>query len=159
MPASIASDALPSRLIPGALEYPNPVPRKKAASIAMGRTLLSLEIPRTGVRELGSWVTSFSPRRVRNVLIIGAGPVGRQLACSLDADESARSAVLGFLDEHAPIGGAVLGRIADLASIARREFVEEIILTAPLHRDAVQKAIQEARANQIDVRLVPDFFG
>ncbi len=65
--------------------------------------------------------------------------------------------MLGFLDERAPLGGAVLGRIDDLARIARREFVDEIILTTATHRETTQRSFDEARANQIDVKLVPEF--
>jgi exopolysaccharide biosynthesis polyprenyl glycosylphosphotransferase len=67
--------------------------------------------------------------------------------------------VLGFLDERAPVGGAVLGRIADLARIVRRDFVDEIILTTTTYGEVTRRVIREAQANQIDVRLVPDFFG
>jgi exopolysaccharide biosynthesis polyprenyl glycosylphosphotransferase len=104
-------------------------------------------------------VRNLRPRRVRNVLIIGAGQVGRQLARHLEQDDSARSLVLGFLDDRAPIGGAILGRIDDLARIQRRDFVDEIILTTATHGDTTRRIIREARANQIDVKLVPEFFG
>lgn len=149
----------PSRLIPGALDYADAIPRKKAASATVDGSLWKWK-PRVGQAPKPSfWVTGQGPRHVRNVLIIGAGQVGRQLAHHLERDDSARSLVLGFLDETAPVSGAVLGRIDDLVRIARREFVDEIILTTPAHREATQRAIREARANQIDVKLVPDFFG
>lgn len=106
-----------------------------------------------------SWLGHLRLRRVRNVLIIGAGPVGRQLANHMAQADSARSLVLGFLDDRAPLGGAILGRIADLARIQRRDFVNEIILTAAPHGETTRQIIREARANQIDVKLVPEFFG
>jgi exopolysaccharide biosynthesis polyprenyl glycosylphosphotransferase len=93
------------------------------------------------------------------VLIIGAGQIGRQLAHHLERDDSARSLVLGFLDDHAPVSGGVLGRIDDLARIVRRDFVDEIILTTSGPGETTRRIIREARANHIDVRVVPDFFG
>ena len=158
-----SAGTLPSRLIPGALSYADAVPRKKA-SVTTAHDFPGKwqSRPAPGqaafrVAGSGSW-TGLRPRRIRNVLIIGAGEAGLWLAYHLEQGHSARSFV-GFLDEHAPLGGAVLGRIDDLASIVRREFVDEIILTTPTHREVAQRVIREARANQIDVKLVPDFFG
>jgi exopolysaccharide biosynthesis polyprenyl glycosylphosphotransferase len=98
-------------------------------------------------------------RDVRNVLIIGAGPVGRQLAAYISEDISCRRSVMGFLDQNEPIGGDVHGRLDDLASIARTDFVDEIILTAPYQPDLARRVIREARRNQLDVKVVPDLFG
>lgn len=150
--------ALPSRLIPGALDYADAIPRKKAASATVDGNFWKWRplLPSTEPRR--SWVFNLRLRRVRNVLIIGAGPVGRQLAYHLAQADSARSLVLGFLDDRAPIGGAVLGRISDLARIQRRDFVDEIILTAT-NSEITRRIIRESRANQIDVKLVPEFFG
>ena len=98
-------------------------------------------------------------RDVRNVLIIGAGQVGRQLAAYISEDVSCSRSVVGFLDENEPIGGDVHGRLDDLARIARTDFVDEIILTAPHQPDLARRIIREARRNQIDVKVVPDLFG
>jgi exopolysaccharide biosynthesis polyprenyl glycosylphosphotransferase len=151
--------AFPSRLIPGALDYAAAVPRQKATSVSVDASSWKWQphihqAPRTSF-----WPTGLKLRRVRNVLIIGAGRVGRQLAHHLEQDDSVRSVVLGFLDDCAPIGGAVLGRVADLVRIARRDFVDEIILTSSANCELTKTTIREARANQIDVKLVPDFFG
>lgn len=152
-----APGALPSRLIPGALDYADAVPRKKAVSATVDGSFWQWRPLPSPPQPSRWWVCNLRLRRVRNVLIIGAGPVGRQLAHHLAAD-SARSLVLGFLDDRAPIGGAILGRIADLARIQRRDFVDEIILTAT-NTETARRIIREARANQIDVKLVPEFFG
>lgn len=148
----------PSRLIPGALYYSDVIPRKKALSATVDASLWKWQPHLRPAPKPRFWVSGLKPR-VRNVLIIGAGPVGWQLAHHLEKGGSVGSRCLGFLDEHAPIGGAVLGRIDDLARIVRREFIDEIILTTPTHRETAQHVIREARANQIDVKLVPDFFG
>jgi len=156
-----AAVAFPSRLIPGALDYADAVPRSKTASAILDGSFWKWQTPAqlSPAPESSSWASGLKLRRVRNVLIIGAGQVGRQLAHHLERDDSARSHVLGFLDDRAPLGGAILGRIHDLDSIARREFVDEIILTSAIHGEVTKRIIQQARINQIDVRLVPDFFG
>jgi FlaA1/EpsC-like NDP-sugar epimerase len=52
---------------------------------------------------------------VRNVLIIGAGKAGRELASHMGEDLACKRVVMGFLDEDEPIGGDVHGRVEDLA--------------------------------------------
>ena len=98
-------------------------------------------------------------REVRNVLIIGAGKLGREVAVSLQHDPAGGRVVLGFLDEHLPIGGDVRGRVGDLARIARAEFVDEIIFAIPRERDLGRRVIEEARRNRLDVKMVPDLLG
>jgi exopolysaccharide biosynthesis polyprenyl glycosylphosphotransferase len=98
-------------------------------------------------------------RDVRNVLIIGAGKTGRELASHMGEDLAGKRVVMGFLDEDEPIGGDVHGRVADFARIARTDFVDEIILTAPQQPELARRVIREARRNQIDVKVVPDLFG
>ena len=98
-------------------------------------------------------------RDVRNVLIIGAGRLGRKLAAHMNQDLACGCAVVGFLDEDEPIGGDVHGRVEDLGRIVRTDFVDEIILTAPQQPDVARWVIREARRNQIDVKVVPDLFG
>jgi exopolysaccharide biosynthesis polyprenyl glycosylphosphotransferase len=100
-----------------------------------------------------------SGRDVRNVLIIGAGTLGRKLATHMTEDLACRRVVMGFLDEDEPIGGDVHGRVEDLARIVRTDFVDEIVLTAPQQPDVARRVIREARRNQIDVKVVPDLFG
>jgi exopolysaccharide biosynthesis polyprenyl glycosylphosphotransferase len=94
----------------------------------------------------------------RNVLIVGAGQIGRKLALFLEHNDSSR-VVRGFLDQSYPVGGDVLGGVENLASVARKEFVDEIILAVPQQSDIAHQAIWQARRNRIDVKLVPDLFG
>jgi exopolysaccharide biosynthesis polyprenyl glycosylphosphotransferase len=98
-------------------------------------------------------------RDVRNVLIIGAGKLGRELAAHLSQDITGRYVVMGFLDEEEPVGGEVKGRVEDLSRIVRTDFVDEIILAAPQQPEVARRVIREARRNQIDVKVVPDLFG
>jgi FlaA1/EpsC-like NDP-sugar epimerase len=67
----------------------------------------------------------------QNVLIVGAGRLGRELAAILQRDRIHGRRVVGFVDERQSVGGDVLGRVDDLARIARSEFVDEVILAIP----------------------------
>ena len=94
----------------------------------------------------------------RNVLIVGAGQLGREIAAHLRREDGARN-VLGFLDESMPPDGEVRGRISDLSRVARAEFVDEIILTIPHEREVARRVIREARLNRLDVKVAPDLLG
>jgi exopolysaccharide biosynthesis polyprenyl glycosylphosphotransferase len=98
-------------------------------------------------------------RRERNVLIVGAGPVGRELAATLEREHLAGRIVVGFLDEVEAVTGDVLGRVENLARIARAEFVDEIILAIPNQHDLALQVIREARRNRLNIRAVPDLYG
>jgi len=95
----------------------------------------------------------------RNVLIIGSQAAGRGLATYLKQHPAARCVVRGFLDDSETVGGEVLGRVADLAGIARAQFVDDVILTAPYQRDLVSRVILEAEQNHLGLKVVPDLFG
>jgi exopolysaccharide biosynthesis polyprenyl glycosylphosphotransferase len=98
-------------------------------------------------------------RQVRNVLIIGAGPVGRRIAAEVEAHSETGRVVCGFLDDELPMGNRVIGRVSSMAQLARTGFVDEVILAAPRNRDLIQRVVQEARTLRLDVKLVPDLFG
>jgi exopolysaccharide biosynthesis polyprenyl glycosylphosphotransferase len=95
----------------------------------------------------------------RNVLIVGTGQVGRGVAAYLEQRPATRRNVCGFLDDETPPGDRVLGRIADLARIARREFVDEVILTSARSSEVTRWILEEARRLRLDVEIVPELFG
>jgi len=92
-------------------------------------------------------------------LIVGAGPIGRELAETLEREHIDGRTVVGFLDPVEPVAGDVLGRVENLARIARSEFVDEIILAIPNQHDLALHAIREARHNRLNVRAVSDLYG
>jgi exopolysaccharide biosynthesis polyprenyl glycosylphosphotransferase len=94
----------------------------------------------------------------RNVLIVGAGDVGRRVAAQLGKHPTGR-VVCGFLDDQAPIGGEILGRARDLARMARERFVDEVILAAPQNNELTRWVVEEARQLRLDVEIVPDLLG
>lgn len=95
----------------------------------------------------------------RNVLIIGAGGVGQRVAEHVRRHASTGRTICGFLDDEKPLGRGVLGRTVDLARIARKEFVDEVILTAPRKSELTRWVVEEARRLRLDVEVVPELFG
>jgi exopolysaccharide biosynthesis polyprenyl glycosylphosphotransferase len=94
----------------------------------------------------------------RNVLIVGAGPVGRSVAGYLREHPTERN-LCGFLDDDWPVVEEVVGRVAQLSRVARERFVDEIILAAPRNSNMSRWVIEEARQLRLDVEIVPDLLG
>ncbi len=98
-------------------------------------------------------------RSVRNVLIVGAGTLGRELGEFFEKNPQMGFVVKGYLDDNFPLSLPVLGRIDDLDRIARAEFVDEVILAIPCEADQARRVIQRARVNRLNVKIVPELFG
>jgi exopolysaccharide biosynthesis polyprenyl glycosylphosphotransferase len=96
---------------------------------------------------------------VRNVLIVGAGGAGRRVSSYVEQSSAGDRKVCGFLDDDRPLGNGVLGRVSDLARVARREFVDEVILAAPRHSNLTRQVLNEAKRLRLDVEIVPDLSG
>ncbi|MBZ5682155.1 MAG: sugar transferase [Acidobacteriia bacterium] len=95
----------------------------------------------------------------RNVLILGAGDVGRRVASHVERHPEDGRAICGFLDDNRPLGNGVIGRVSDLARLARIGFVDEVILATPHDRELTLRVLSQARRLRLDVEMVPDLFG
>jgi exopolysaccharide biosynthesis polyprenyl glycosylphosphotransferase len=100
-----------------------------------------------------------TPGDARNVLIVGAGSVGQRVASYVEGHPEAGRTVCGFLDNDRPLSNKVIGRVNDLARLARTGFVDEVILAAPHDRSLTPQVLREARRLRLDVEIVPDLFG
>jgi len=98
-------------------------------------------------------------RYPRNVLIVGANTVGRAMALHVAANPNAGRVLCGLLDNERPIGDGVVGRVSDLARLARTAFVDEVVLAAPRDRNLTLQVLREARRLRLDVEFVPELFG
>lgn len=95
----------------------------------------------------------------RNVLIVGAGRAGREIARTLQAHPESGRKVCGFLDDEKPLDKGVIGGTADMARLARTEFVDEVIVTAPQNSEVARQVLSEARRLRLDLGIVPELFG
>jgi len=96
---------------------------------------------------------------LRKVLIVGAGGLGRRLVSYVEAHPEGGRTVYGILDNERPLGNGVIGRVSDLARLARTGFVDAVILAGPHDRNLTLQVLQEARRLRLDVEIVPDLFG
>lgn len=95
----------------------------------------------------------------RNVLIVGAGRVGRRVAAYIERHSDCDRRICGFLDDDRPLGNEVVGRISELALMARKGFVDEVILAAPHDEELAGRMIREAKRLRLDLEIVPELFG
>jgi exopolysaccharide biosynthesis polyprenyl glycosylphosphotransferase len=135
------------------------VPPKNLQSLALDGSFGTLQARSESSQVRRAAIPRAEQRRGQNVLIIGAGPVGRELAATLERQSIAGRTVVGFLDETETLSGDVLGRVEHLARIARVEFVDEIILAIPNQHDLALRVIREARRSRLSIRAVPDLYG
>ncbi len=89
----------------------------------------------------------------RNVLIVGAGREAEALRQHLENMRHLGYRFKGFVE----LAGGGSG-LEGLFQQARRHFVDEIFFTAGSERGVVQKALEEARRQGVDLRLVPDMW-
>jgi exopolysaccharide biosynthesis polyprenyl glycosylphosphotransferase len=100
-----------------------------------------------------------SVRRLRNVLIIGAGEVGRTVAGHLERHPEEGRTLCGFLDDKRPLGNGIIGRVSNLAHLARTGFIDEVLLATPHDRKQTLRVLHEACQLRLDVGMVADLFG
>jgi exopolysaccharide biosynthesis polyprenyl glycosylphosphotransferase len=108
------------------------------------------------------WSTEREPFggvEARNVLIVGAGRVGRRVAAYIARHPACGRRTCGFLDDKRPLGNDVIGRVSNLALMARKGFVDEVILAAPHDGELALRVFGEAKRLRLDLEIVPDLFG
>ena len=145
-----------ARLIPGiALAHPRKAQREPAGNseLSFFGALRSGKLSQNHQRNL------LADRGPRNVLIVGAGAVGRKIANHLETHPEMDRVFCGFLDDRKPLGKGVIGRTMHLAQLARTGFVDEVILAAPRDRDVTLRVLRAAQRLRLDVKLAPDLFG
>ncbi len=102
-----------------------------------------------------AWARRSHTTHMRNVLIVGGGPVACSIARALCHDPLHREFVRGCVDDDLPLSPNVLGRIADLDWLARAEFIDEVILALPGQPEQTREAAEVAFRNHLDIRAVP----
>lgn len=98
-----------------------------------------------------------------NVLIIGAGRVGRMLIEEIKMHPYLGLKIVGFLDDFKEGNGIVngyrvIGNINDFEKVVRQEFVDEVFVTIPSQYKIVQSLISKGRELGVTLRIVPEFY-
>jgi exopolysaccharide biosynthesis polyprenyl glycosylphosphotransferase len=101
---------------------------------------------------------------VRNVLIVGSGPVAHALRHHVESIHHLGYVFKGFIDCSDPgsgylsTSGDVVGTLDTLFLQARRYFVDEIFFTSPCERGVIANVLHQARLSGVDLRVVPDMY-
>ncbi len=104
---------------------------------------------------------------LQNVLVLGAGEMGRAVAQKISQYKDLGFVLKGFLDddkevgEKVDVGGGVevLGRIGDLGAILEKGEVSEVFVALDLNNYAkILETIKVANKYVVNVRLIPDLF-
>lgn len=104
---------------------------------------------------------------LQNVLVIGAGEMGKAVAQKILVYKDLGFRLKGFLDDERPVGEEieidggveVLGRIRDLGPILDEGEVNEVFVALDLNNYAkIQETIKVAHRYVVNIRLIPDLF-
>lgn len=100
----------------------------------------------------------------RNLVIVGAGYRGRDLADAIDRHPELGYRLIGFVEDDSRVahesGNRILGTTADLPSIVERYAVDEIIIAAaPSWQETLMRYLVETgRESSVQVRVFPSLF-
>ncbi len=96
-----------------------------------------------------------------NVLIIGAGKVGRLLKEEIKRKKGLGLKVVGFLDDHPQEVDSsdrqkVLGGLSDFRHVVQKHFIDQVFVTIHHNTDIVRRILLQAPRLGVAVRVVPE---
>jgi len=98
-----------------------------------------------------------------NVLIIGAGKVGRSLVEEINKRPGLGMRVVGFLDdfkvsEPKDQGPAIIGQLGDFTRVCRHEFIHRVFITIQNDSEVFLDLLEQAKELGVAVRVIPQGF-
>jgi exopolysaccharide biosynthesis polyprenyl glycosylphosphotransferase len=104
----------------------------------------------------------------KNALIVGCGANGEMLRRHLEQNPDVGYVFKGYLDRR-QVGrrpdptrnkeeADILGPAEQLPAIARKHFIDEVLISVPSDRHLVKEIARHARIAGLNVRVVPDFY-
>ncbi len=96
----------------------------------------------------------------RRVLIIGAGPVGQDLADKINNHPYLGLKLSGFLDDNPEKwGNNVLGGLESVRSTVKRKKIDDVVISLPRRAfDKVNRLVSELHDLPVKVWVIPDYF-
>jgi exopolysaccharide biosynthesis polyprenyl glycosylphosphotransferase len=134
-----------ARLPVGFPDSDKPLHRKTAAST------WTIEAGEEAEQTLAS--ATVGARARKRILIVGYTEVSRALATSILSNGNSGCEVIGFIDDEPHPD--VLGATRDLLPIARRHFVDEIVIAKHVGNE-LKHALDEARREHMNMVLIPE---
>jgi len=99
--------------------------------------------------------------RNRNVLIVGVGRVGKLVWGEIQRHSYLGFRAIGFLDDNGgrlKEGPPVVGKLTDFLHVAKKYFIDEVIITIPSERKVISNLIEQAKGLRLGIRIVPEDF-
>jgi Undecaprenyl-phosphate glucose phosphotransferase len=126
-----------------------------------GLDVVSVYSVRLGIREVVRGLRRHG-RFVRRALVVGAGPLGREVVRRLRGHPEFGVQVVGYLDDRLPVGERVEGRevlggYAAVTQIVAEHRVDQLFVALPMesHHEML-KILNAIEGELLDVRIVPD---
>jgi putative colanic acid biosynthesis UDP-glucose lipid carrier transferase len=101
-----------------------------------------------------------SSKNVRNVLVIGAGELGKNFYEMVNSHIDFGYNFIGFLDDNVESDVKnVLGRLSDLDKTINELNVEEVVIALPMYASNVlEQLIRTCNKRAVRVHIIPDYF-
>lgn len=104
-------------------------------------------------------------RGIRQVIIVGAGEVGRSVMRSIVARPELGYRVIGFVDDNPDKGRSNIGRfkalggLENLPRIVSQEAVDQVIITLPwMYHRKILGIVHQCERHDVRASIVPDLF-
>jgi FlaA1/EpsC-like NDP-sugar epimerase len=98
----------------------------------------------------------------RQVLIVGAGPVGRELQKKIQANPQLGLNVAGFLDDNPQKRSNqpdILGSLDSIGSLIQKQHIEDVVIALPQRAyKRTNRLIGELHRLPVKVWVIPDYF-
>jgi len=100
----------------------------------------------------------------RNVLIVGTEPKAHALRRRLERTPHLGYTFKGFIELRGSgssltaASGEVAGTLETVFEHTRRQYVDEIFFTLPCEREILQDVLEQARAQGVDLRVIPEMY-
>ncbi len=98
-----------------------------------------------------------------NIIIIGAGSLGKKLFTTISEKFSHAVKVAGFLDDNKEkcesLKQYIIGKISDYSSILKNNQVDEVYITIPMsNENKIKEIIELSEYHGVKVRIIPNYF-
>ena len=100
-------------------------------------------------------------RNLRNILIVGAGEVGKKFNDTIKRSPHFGYKLIGFLDDNSNCGmnGEYLGSIDELENVLEHEQVDNVIVALPNYAtDKLASVVKTCENYTTRVKIIPDYF-
>ncbi len=100
-------------------------------------------------------------RNIKNILIIGAGEVGKNFYDTIVTNPQFGYNLVGFLDDRPKefLNGDYLGTISDLPEILKSYKVYDVLIALPNYAyDRIEDVIEICNRFPVRVKIIPDYF-